>query len=130
MNEDRYDDDVMRVSIAEACGYKWFSCSANENQKILALSQEDADTVTLGQWVWHLAPPYPSCLNAMHEAEKLVLPDKDYNDEAAFQRFETYKHILQDVVWCETGMSDGFFIHASAREKAIAFCLTLDLKTK
>src|ERR1700744_1769935 len=70
-----------RIKIAEACGYQWFPSCHCKDQHILALSQEHADTLILGAWIWALAPDYLSDLNAMHMAENLLA----YEDADAFE---------------------------------------------
>lgn len=64
--------EAQRIAIAEAAGWKWFLSPFNNEQKVLTRSQEDANNIKLGVWIWELTPDYLNDLNAMHEAEKTL----------------------------------------------------------
>jgi hypothetical protein len=57
-----------RIAIAVACEWKWFPSRHNKEQKILARTQEEADSLPLGRYVWSLTPDYLNDRNAMHKA--------------------------------------------------------------
>ena len=58
-------DDEKRVAIAEFDGYRQFPVRYNNDQKAWALTQEQADTIRLGMWLWDLTPDYLNDLNAI-----------------------------------------------------------------
>lgn len=60
-----------------------------------------------------IIPSYLRDLNAMHEAEKTII--------GYYEVFEDYKHLLSDIVWRDTGETDGFEIHSTAAQRAEAF---------
>lgn len=110
--------DNQRIAIAEACGWAWFSVSFNSEQKILARSQQEANTVTLGHWVWSLTPDYLNDLNACHEMEKTLASDKEAAD---FDR-ELSTVVLNE--W-DDGLINSMEWHATAAQRAEAFLRTI-----
>jgi hypothetical protein len=61
------DESKIRIACAETLGYKWFPSWTNSSQKTLALSQEEADTLSIGRWTWSLTPGF------LHDANAALL---------------------------------------------------------
>lgn len=102
-------DEEIRLKVAEAMGWKpdpetkfWYALGPNE---ILA-GFKDGIVSPL--------PNYPADLNAMHEAEKMLLKDGHESD--------LWLEYLSNLVICAPA---GLSSHATARQRCIAF-----LKTK
>ena len=104
-------DEQMRIAIAEACG--WAEIVHHKlhagNEGLLG-THIAADGVRDRDWV----PDYLNDLNAMHEAEKVLLKDGHESD--------LWLEYLSNLVICAPA---GLSSHATARQRAEAF-----LKTK
>lgn len=61
------DESKIRIACAETLGYQLFPSPHNSDQKILALSQEEADSLSIGRWVWALTPDF------LHDANAALL---------------------------------------------------------
>src|SRR5882672_6323253 len=63
----------IRKAIAPHCGYAWFPIPhLNQYQKVLALSQKQANKANLGEWAWSFTPNYPEDLNACAVFERAL----------------------------------------------------------
>lgn len=125
MNPTPMTDEQMRVAIAEARGYciKEFECVGEKYAGLYQDGDRVADVYLKNKDVlWRFAPNYLEDLNAMHEAEKVLNAEQQLiysrllHDNFKGQRH--YLHIDFDV------------LHATARQRAIAFCKTLNLEEK
>lgn len=105
------------IRICESLGWKWFPTKANPEQKILALSQEHADTVLVGHSIYRLIPNHFNDLNAMHKAEKR-LTDEQYL---------TFSELLADKYLLKGHSRSNRFISAHASERAEAYGLIMGL---
>ena len=111
--------DPKRLKIAELCG--WFGPNHEETQKLVAnwwsknddvwwLMPDKKSLVNLSN-----VPDYPNDLNAMHEAEKTLMP------------FESDKWQLY-VFWLSHFTPPGGQDHATASQRADAFLAAHDRK--
>lgn len=116
--------EAQRIAIAEVTGWKWFLSPCNNEQNVLARSQEEANKIKLGGWIWELTPDYLNNLNAMHEAEK-TLPA----DESADGHWGYIGHLIEVTKAESMEMHREVFIvaHATAAQRAEAFLRTLSL---
>lgn len=121
--------DQMRIAIAERCGWKlsnWkphqepcgkgFKCQ-NCGEFVL-IAREDLWLVCKGPNV--AIPNYPGDLNAMHEAEKCA--PKPY--------WLTLLKIVGTSSFVTEWQKLKAIAHATALQRATAFCKTLNLETK
>lgn len=99
------------IKIAEACGWKWAS---KEPDELPAIVEGWLNPLTQNLHVD--LPDYFQCLNAMHEAEK-VLSDSET---------EQYNDLLGSYLWSGYPASRRNF-HATAAQRAEAFGKTLNL---
>jgi hypothetical protein len=99
-------DEQINIRIAEACG--WTDCEYVES---LGLCKGRNRYLMPQYETGHsIIPNYAGCLNAMHDAEKML-----------FQKFEIEWHSqLQNVC----GNSWRVMIHSTARQRAEAFLKT------
>jgi hypothetical protein len=117
--------EAMRIAIAEACGWKQRKPVTTEYHKWARPGQSD--------FIWSddFIPDYLSDLNAIHEAEK-VLIEKGGMECASRYRFG---EILFEMIGGSYGpdgeneSSDSNFLlaHATAAQRAEAFLRTLNL---
>lgn len=113
---EKLTQEEKRVLIAQARGYKEFPFRFNNEQKVWALNQEQADSLTLGVFTWSLTPDYFRDLKACHEMEEsLNEGQREVFADNIIQMFPSDK-------------TNGFsWIHATASQRAEAFGLTLGL---
>lgn len=104
--------ELKRIKIAEACGWKWFPSPYNSEQRVLARSEQEAETVLVGHMACHLAPDYFNDLNACREMEESLGLDQS----------TAYVNML----WPQ-GYSAFQAVHAAAAHRAEAFGKTLNL---
>lgn len=126
--------EAQRIAIAQVRGYREFPIPhLNNEQKAWALSQEQANTVTLGQWLWSLTPNYLNDLNAMHEAWRSLTDEQ--STKAAWMLvqvldgFQTWTPDEYETlnVW-EMSLNDiSDCINATPAQYAEAFLRTLNL---
>jgi hypothetical protein len=95
-------DNEIRIAIAEACGWSKFMMGTGVPP---GHEKEWSDYV-------HPLPDYPNDLNAMHEAEKMLIGD---------QRLEYYGHLLKSSGNSEIKNT----IQSTARQRAEAFLRTI-----
>jgi len=113
-----------RIKIAEACGYKRFNIPYNNEQKVLALNQEQANSIKLGRDInTEFIPNYFSDLNACHEMESGIMSGQygtisDYIKNLADECIAEYPEHAVD--W-------SCLISSSASQRAEAFGKTLGL---
>lgn len=102
--------DAQRIAIAEACGWRKGQAGWDDN---ITVYRKD------GMWVYPKdIPDYLTDLNAMHEAEKVVI-EKDVR---------LYLRYGQELIKLSgQGMFDAMF--ATAAQRAEAFLRTLNLWT-
>ena len=100
------DKEKQRIKIAEACGWKTASDSPN-----WTYYRPDARG-----WNGEL-PDYLNDLNAMHEAEKVLNAPTHIQKHA----WNNYKALLAEM--CKESS-----FHATAAQRAEAFCETLNLR--
>lgn len=103
--------EAQRIAIAEACGWKY-----------VKVYQWAGDLITPKQW--HdvdVLPDYLNDLNAMHEAEKVLLPD--------LSRYGTELTKVCDQFAAENGyeLLESWRTTATASQRAEAFLRTLNL---
>ena len=112
-------EDQLTIKVAELMGYTDLGYPKNRGDEegidpelIIGRSSEN-------RGLRYIVPPYSRDLDAMHEAEKYML---DNGDE-----WGRYTDILMDVIvqW-EGYQAAELLIHASARQRAEAFILTMD----
>ena len=116
-------DNELRVKIAEACGWRHFGCTGCNATPCRCTEwiHEDRGPCSL--------PDYLNDLNAMHEAEKELTPE---------QQYEYGEHLAALCIGKEfherDDDGDGFIpngfgwflaIHATARQRALAFVQTI-----
>ena len=119
--------EQQRIAIAEACGWKWDGRFTVIDPKGNRLCNNDGDTgLTWKQaCAQNKIPDYLNDLNAMHEAEKLLVGN-------------TVHHGINQAIFCNQmfkvlnsseGVSEFMKIHAPASVRAEAFLKTLKLYT-
>ena len=108
--------EEQRIAIAEACG--WITLKngtdgfAPRDRKINILCD-----------IYDPLPQYTSDLNAMHEAEKMLLGDSTRHGVLQ----STFSKNLFKIMNSPDGVSDFDKIHATAAQRAEAFLKTLNL---
>lgn len=108
-------DEQMRIAIADACGWKKPDDPEVMKFKVGWTSAEKWWMCPKGVLrLKHDIPNYLNDLNAMHEAEKLLLKDGHESD--------LWLEYLSNLVICAPA---GLSSHATARQRCIAY-----LKTK
>lgn len=98
--ENKMTDQEIRHAIAKMMGWEWSLEGHWKNKK----------------WPghkYHEPPDYLNDLNAMHEAEKVLTRDQ----------WETYLQRIWSV--CSSTSEDFVIAHATAKQRAEAFCRTL-----
>lgn len=103
--------DKQRIAIAEACGWQnvkreWTGCGGGTDGKDYA-----GDNPHGGRW---FIPDYPNDLNAMHEAEKVLLPKLAHKYKLALAGLKGFSGNDHDKIW-----------HATAAQRAEAFLRTI-----
>lgn len=123
--------EKQRIAIAKACGWRGISeqflVGHNPSRPVpydkrILGNIEDIPLDPL--------PDYPNDLNAMHEAEKLLLPDDAQYSQWNFYAAELGRLTLNDNSrgWQPLSNDDCFpLLHASASQRAEAFLRTLEL---
>ena len=110
-------DEQIKIAIAKACGW---TAEQDSNGYWRAVNQKHGNAVELWlseQNVWSVGiPDYLNDLNAMHDAEKVLLTKDGFCG-----CWETYSNILTASMGC----TDIF--HATAAQRAEAFLKTLGL---
>ena len=102
--------EQQRIKIAEACGWKRVAPMA----EVLWGASATKDKL----WMWpHQLPNYLTDLNAMYEAEKVII------ERGLMHPFEGYHNTLCGI------LDNGNAIHATAAQRAEAFLRTLNLWT-
>ena len=111
--------EQQRIKIAEACGWK----KVYKGPEI-----DDCFIDPHGKYlVERLVPNYPNDLNAMHEAEKMLLrPTSHDNAMERDEKFVLWDNYIEKLA-SKMGRDD--IAHATAAQRAEAFGLTLDLWT-
>lgn len=107
-------DDELRIKVAELCG--WTEISKKEASVIGwdYLGKPSKDLTA-----FYAVPRYSTDLNAMHEAEKIVL---NMGDE-----WGRYTDILIDLIVQEQGYQAAeLLVYAPARKRAEAFVLMME----
>jgi hypothetical protein len=102
--------ESQRIAIAEACGL------TNVAPRIVKNVKHEGDDITVGIWSddgW--VPQYLNDLNAMHDAEKVLIGDEPENSEL-WCDFQTNL-----VIACPAYLS----YHATASQRAEAFLRTI-----
>ena len=104
------------IKIAEACGWK-----PHPKDRFLVIPPNSPNSVQ----PWHTIPDYFRCLNAMHEAEK-VLSDLNHG---LFRRllFTSYYNSGGDSDRRTNDEAERWRVSATAAQRAEAFGLTLGL---
>lgn len=100
-------DEQKRICIAEACGWKPICPDAPE---ILWTNGKD-------HVFTHELPDFLNDLNAMHHAEKTLTREQCYLFQEHLCRIEGD--------WCPKNQAANWLWHATARQRADAFLLTL-----
>lgn len=102
--------ELQRIKIAEACG--WTSCQIIQGDPMgRPVNVTDQ---------FRIVPNYPEDLNAMHEAEKVLLGMCD-NDPQADLWISYLANLVLAAPCCLRE-------HATAAQRADAFCETLNLR--
>ena len=104
----------LRIKVAESCGIKGRFHSTGCGVEF----RED------GKDYWQRIPDYPQDLNAMHEVEEMLVGILlKYGQEATCR----YEYVLADVIGCHAStMFRWKLLHATARQRAEAFVLTME----
>ena len=108
-------DEQINIAIAEACGYEWVS--NGWGCRFLGSPTERSfgpDTQSpLCEDAYDSAPNYCNDLNAMHEAEKIILND-----------LKTWRQYV-DLIRVQSAKSVNPIFHLTARQRAEAFLRTI-----
>lgn len=87
----------------------------------------------LGEPARDYVPDYPACLNACHEMEKLKSLDESDRHKPATERFNFKFHEkLHEILQRDRASGKHWStlpVHATAAQRAEAFCRTLNLTT-
>jgi len=127
----------IKIKIAEACGWKWHYGDATKKMDGLRYWR-------LVEWKWPQnastfceLPDYTNDLNAMHDAEKmLVFEPKNFSDgfSSHAEKWSDYNMKLAEVVAEDLGGLKGHFLnamslmtHATAAQRAEAFLRAMGL---
>jgi len=130
-------DDEIQISIAEACGWKWYRRPAmdpwakkpmrslyhpqlvpeyvNELQPA-DMTERECNPVFIFRE--GLIPDYPNDLNAMREAEETL---------TEHQREAYFNNLTEPMPWDFHGGLAWWSVHSTARQRAEAFLKTLNL---
>lgn len=106
----KLSDDELSIKVAEFCGWWWLQDAKGHKRWLHPEHKERSDGILYDEDGKPM-PNYPQDLNAMHVAEKLIKP----NDRT----WAWYLHWLGIVADCGA-------VHATARQKAEAFVLTMN----
>lgn len=109
-----------RIAIAKICGWKWITSDQMCGYAPWRKQYEGADIPTDGSLPFDSLPDYLSDLNAMHEAEKVLISRGGLPTYEHFLRFNEFKE--DSLPWYGS-------VHATAAQRAEAFGLTLNLWT-
>jgi len=101
-------DKELRVKVAELCGWESFPLSDDYPNWWKKGKDERIN--------WNYLPDYPNDLNAMHEAENTI-----HNESFDNPEWLEYLHNLDVVINQRRA-------HATARQRAEAFVLTMETK--
>lgn len=115
--------EAQRIAIAKVCGWEWMAGEASDKHP--SYYGWGKDGVGFRQ-----LPEYISDLNAMHEAEELLLPDDAAYSQRNFYASELGRICLNDNGrgWKPLSNDDCFpILHATAAQRAEAFLRTLNL---
>ena len=113
-------EQQLRIAIAEACGWTDVRITPEEghgymSERIVGLHPEQSNPDN-SEWL----PDYPNDLNAMHDAEKVLL--RGYEDDPELSElWSDYQTNL--ILACPAYLS----YHATAAHKSEAFCRTLKI---
>lgn len=112
------------ILIAQYCGFKQFPLVYNEEQRVWARNQEEANSIRLGQDIHTFIPHYSISLESMYQAENKLQGNDVINYERNLQNamnsgarvcdFNTYS---SDFIW-----------HASVEQRFRAFLTTIENK--
>jgi hypothetical protein len=113
-------DDELRIKVAELCGWKNIEPYRPNGCQLFK------DLFGLHIGMFGRLPDYPNDLNAMHEAEKLLItcPRLDSTDTIK-GRTDWYSSDLMRVMGGARRSSLFSISHATARQRAEAFVLTM-----
>jgi hypothetical protein len=103
------NQEAQRIAIGEACGWKDFVGSSR-------IINNYSGTSPSGKTAW--LPDYCNDLNAMHEAEKILL--RLGKEVAYIQNLENKSRILEQADWW-------IIAHATASQRSEAFLRALNL---
>jgi hypothetical protein len=113
--------EQQQIAIAEACGWK-----VHPKDRFIVIPPNAPHSVQ----PLHTLPDYLNDLNAMHEAEELLLPDDAAYSQRNFYASELGRICLNDNGrgWKPLSNDDCFpILHATAAQRAEAFLKTLNL---
>jgi hypothetical protein len=118
--------EKQRIAIAQAC--RWKDCDINWLRKpalLLGSKPTFSDGEIISYLVDQTIPYYPSDLNAMHEAEKVLTQDQmiDYSRHVG-------KAVTSHLPASRAAWMDFKLINATAAQKSKAFLQTLGLLTE
>jgi len=114
--------EEQRIKIAELCGWKFDTGTEVSLPVTAGIWPELIDSrECLGYGTngyAYIIPDYLHDLNAMHEAEKMLLDDATHNQTNEYMYMLSWLCGEKDSVWCSTSM-------ATATQRAEAFAITM-----
>lgn len=103
--------EELRVRVAELCGWKRYRSAMQ------AKDNPAPDRWKLAGNIVREVPDYPNDLNAMHDAEKTLTRE---------QGFHFNDHLSACFEWKAKDGADTWIWHATAEQRARAFCAVLE----
>lgn len=120
-----------RIFIAEKCGYYWTRTGMGGNNYYLvhksATNQRwdpTEEDIEKSSNIFPFTPDYPTDLNAMHEAEKVLTPEQweRYLEELGDFPESDYMVIYDEPALAPSQVTFKGMVHKDAQQRADAFC--------
>ena len=123
-------DQELNTKMAELLGYQWFSIPFNDEQKVLAFSEEQAKGVYLGGDIYQFVPDFCNDFNLIYQAE-VIHGLRDRSNPGLRVKWQNSIHkVMAAAVDCPKNkmgsalVSDIDCLLMTARQRVEAFVLT------